>query len=318
MAAECPATAHEFRRWRLDIGLALRSRPWLCSLIILACLAGIVLVLPSSFTASVVDRDGADADNSEEGTASAAAAAWTQPMERRPWPAGDFETRDLLENVYKDLDGFQLRKDDAERSSAKGTFHATYGEFTTGGVNTLMEVLNITHDDVFCDLGSGTGKVVMQVYLARRPLEAVGVELSETRHEKAVEAQGRLWKSTLLPAGAPDSWRGALRYVHGDIMDVDAEIAKCSKIFFCSTVWPKPMLDKMQQKFLNFQFTRSQVLLVSSRELKEFGELLEPRRVAGARFVRHAKVDTSWGASFITLYALKDFENASDSKKGRR
>merc|ERR1711924_118556 len=107
---------------------------------------------------------------------------------------------------------------------------------------------------------------------------------------------------SLAPAVAFEPEVGALTYVHGDVLDSDTALARCSKIFFCSTVWPPELLEKMERKFIDLEFRHKPVLIASSRQLKAFGGIMLENQFPGkARFVSQAKVDTSWGASFISL-----------------
>merc|ERR1719191_1491924 len=106
-----------------------------------------------------------------------------------------------------------MSKSDALAAREKNTtFHATYGEFHAEGVSALLDALNVTGDDVFCDLGSGTGKVVMQAFLERRTREAIGVELSEARHENAIHARDRLAESLGVRVGPKSAMYSRLNF----------------------------------------------------------------------------------------------------------
>eukprot|EP00747_Dinoflagellata_sp_TGD_P165937 gnl/TRDRNA2_/TRDRNA2_187983_c0_seq1.p1 gnl/TRDRNA2_/TRDRNA2_187983_c0~~gnl/TRDRNA2_/TRDRNA2_187983_c0_seq1.p1 ORF type:complete len:299 (-),score=53.31 gnl/TRDRNA2_/TRDRNA2_187983_c0_seq1:90-986(-) len=218
----------------------------------------------------------------------------------KPWPHDAKEVEAIIEQVYDGLDGSSISSEDVEKANATGTFMKTYGEFTEEGVAVLLKELSVSHDDVFCDLGSGAGKVVMQALLSAKPAQAFGIELSEFRHNVADQARERLWRTIESYPGAP-----VLRYLHGDILELDSEVSRCNKIFFCSTVWPQEMLRRMEQKLLSLQFSRRPVIVASSRELKGFGDMFTREKTPGAVFMRHARVDTSWGASFISLYMLR-------------
>jgi len=222
------------------------------------------------------------------------------------WPKSSSEVLEVLARAYDGLDGQRLNKDDLARASELGiTFQKTYGEFTSEGVDVLLETLNVSSGDVFCDLGSGAGKVVMQAYLQRRPKEAIGIELSEARHKLAEVAHSRLL--TLAPAVASDPKSGPLTYVHGDVPNSDSTLSRCNKIFFCSRVWPPELLDKMVHRFISHDFQHKPVWVASSKELKAFGGIMGTNQFPGkARFVRHTRVETSWGASFISLYMLHE------------
>ncbi|CAD7930157.1 unnamed protein product, partial [Amoebophrya sp. A25] len=83
-------------------------------------------------------------------------------------------------------------------AAGSGTHAAVYGElpytsatklFVDGGIYPP----GLYADDVFCDLGSGTGKLVMQAFLTTRVRKAIGVELGRKRHETS-----RLLKQEVL------------------------------------------------------------------------------------------------------------------------
>lgn len=218
----------------------------------------------------------------------------------RAWPQNLTDIEDIIQVAYHRVDGTTISAGDAASSNSEGTFMKTYGEFTPDGVQVLLNELAVGPGDVFCDLGSGVGKVVVQALLARKPSEAMGIELSQERHDGAEIAHHRLTK--LLPSMAEGP---RLRFVHGDILALDEEVARCNKIFFCSTVWPPELLKSMQEKLTSMSFRQTPVLVASSRELKDFGGLSSSAKYKGVEFRNHARVDTSWGASFISMYELK-------------
>lgn len=104
----------------------------------------------------------------------------------------------LLRHAYNGLpDGFSIEPADRQKiQSVDGGLvdasfdAATYGEVTPKGVATLIHALHLDDTSVFYDLGSGRGVAVLQVALQSdvRVQRAVGVELSTSRHEIAVQA----------------------------------------------------------------------------------------------------------------------------------
>lgn len=60
-----------------------------------------------------------------------------------------------------------------------------YGEVTYAGMEPLYEALRCGPDDVFYDLGSGTGKMVLYVALRGEAANSVGLEVGERRHRLA-------------------------------------------------------------------------------------------------------------------------------------
>ena len=65
----------------------------------------------------------------------------------------------------------------------------TYGEFTKKGVESYINYFkkNLTKDDVFYDLGSGLGKMVIHIGECTDVKKSVGIEFSNERHNIAVD-----------------------------------------------------------------------------------------------------------------------------------
>lgn len=91
---------------------------------------------------------------------------------------------------------------------------STYGEVTANGARTLFEAMALgeASDAVFFDLGSGVGRLIVQAWLElpeQALAQAVGVELSPTRHAAANLAWGKLAASgAKLPRmGCPPEFR---------------------------------------------------------------------------------------------------------------
>lgn len=64
------------------------------------------------------------------------------------------------------------------------------GGASTPSISCFQDRLRKT--DVFCDLGSGVGKAVIQVFLASNVRASWGIELGEDRHKKALETKQRV------------------------------------------------------------------------------------------------------------------------------
>lgn len=68
----------------------------------------------------------------------------------------------------------------------------TNGEILYPAVHKLLSGLSLTESDVFVDLGSGTGKVVTQVFLTSVVKEAHGIELVPELHQRALQAAEKM------------------------------------------------------------------------------------------------------------------------------
>jgi len=96
------------------------------------------------------------------------------------------------------------------------------GEVTYDGMENLYAALKLRPDDVFYDLGSGTGKLVLYVALRAQVAKSVGLEIGERRHELASMAGVRLAE---MPADA-NSKLPSLEQPRSEFEVVQADICR--------------------------------------------------------------------------------------------
>ncbi|OWY97587.1 hypothetical protein PHMEG_00031848 [Phytophthora megakarya] len=70
---------------------------------------------------------------------------------------------------------------------ARDQFHLNVGEITMEAISKLIEVANFEDNDVFLDVGSGIGNVLVQVALQTRAARAIGIEIQSSLVTKAME-----------------------------------------------------------------------------------------------------------------------------------
>jgi hypothetical protein len=94
-------------------------------------------------------------------------------------------TSKIIRALYRgEDDGYGISKDEKKAISESGG-NATYGELTPRGFSKLLRKLDPKPSDVFYDLGSGTGKVVLQMAMSAPLKRCVGYELSSSRSSVA-------------------------------------------------------------------------------------------------------------------------------------
>lgn len=73
----------------------------------------------------------------------------------------------------------------------------TYGELTEKGVKQMIEAVGrpIMKDDVFLDIGSGAGKVVLHVAESTSVSKSIGVEMLKERYEVSEKLRDVLYKT---------------------------------------------------------------------------------------------------------------------------
>lgn len=165
-----------------------------------------------------------------------------------------------------------------------------YGEITYEGLGQLLKILNLTLRDVFYDLGSGLGKVVLQTYMTTPVFEAVGIEISPTRYAASEKALNRLKRLHLLPS-SPN-----IHFINNNIGRVN--LNKATVIFMCSTCYPDSFLEDLVSKLQKLPNLR---LIASLKELPEINN-----------FVLDGTVDVSTTWSVQTpVYIYINKQNAS-------
>lgn len=144
----------------------------------------------------------------------------------------------IINDVYKDTSGFFIGTGERTLIEEKGG-NATYGEILPQSVATILAHETIAKESVFYDLGSGTGKVCVQVALAT-PARAIGVELASSRHEVAEHVRAELIDKKILTDPKK------LRFIHDDITHVAIDDATI--IFLCSTCFSEELMRKLAER----------------------------------------------------------------------
>lgn len=123
-----------------------------------------------------------------------------------------------------------------------GNLAARYGEITPRGFRTLAARLEIAERDIFADLGSGVGKACHQAVQEYNVRAACGVELSKTRHDRAVEARRAL--------ASEDAERIAL--VNGDCADAAlwsvGALADATVLWICSELMSDGLMRRIGER----------------------------------------------------------------------
>lgn len=159
-------------------------------------------------------------------------------MNQRPRDAQD--PRTVLRRLYRDEDGYELHGyelDEADDARVRATNSSpTYGEIMPTATDRLIEHLALRDDDVFYDLGSGVGKVVLQVALRAPIRRVVGVELARSRHRIARRVLHQVRAMELLRAKECE-----LRCA--DFMR--APLGDATVVYTCSTAFSTPFMHEL-------------------------------------------------------------------------
>lgn len=100
---------------------------------------------------------------------------------------------------------------------AKHHIMETSGEILYSGINKLLNITTFTDQDVFVDLGSGVGKIVLQVFLNSPVKKAYGIEIVEESHLRALTAAQKVQTDLI------DIDQRELHFICGDFLKTSLE-----------------------------------------------------------------------------------------------
>lgn len=155
-----------------------------------------------------------------------------------------FSVKDTIDTLYKNVSGFGISTQDEEVIIKHGGA-STYGEITYEGVEQLLKQLSLTKNDVFYDLGSGIGKMVVQVYLSTPVKKSVGIELSAERSQKAALIYEQFKKEGHLKQ------QRTLALLQENFLESD--LSDATIIYMASTCFSPEFMEKVTKKLASLK-----------------------------------------------------------------
>jgi hypothetical protein len=147
---------------------------------------------------------------------------------------------DVLFQQYLDLvyDDINAKQDDVQESDR--VVSQASGEIFYSSINKLFSKIVFKEQDVFVDLGSGLGKMVLQVYLQTAVNKVYGIELLPDLHAKAILAA----KKVQHDLSCFTSER-KLTFLCGDFFKIDFQMATI--VFINAICFGQDILMKLGQ-----------------------------------------------------------------------
>jgi precorrin-6B methylase 2 len=175
-----------------------------------------------------------------------------------------FLTEDELNEIYKNLTDTTVET--GKFGEKKDFVESTYGEITYPSVQELIKRVRLGPQDIFIDLGSGNGKVVMQVFSNSGVKKAYGVEFFPERSLRSEKALKNLYK--LKPNLLSED--RVISYQVQNIKDIHY-LGEFTVVFMCSTCYPKELLDIVYDKLKDSKNIRA---VVTHKEFDRFKDFL--------------------------------------------
>lgn len=147
--------------------------------------------------------------------------------------------QDYITTLYQGVSGFISYQPGEKETGEKKKVYLTYGEILYPSVSKIIDYIDINENDVFCDLGSGVGKVALQFFLRTPVKKAYGIEYSQKRNHMAEAAYAQVHKEF------PELYAGGrtLGCASGNFLEMD--ISDATIIYTCSTCFSEDLLSDM-------------------------------------------------------------------------
>ena len=180
------------------------------------------------------------------------------------------ETRRAIRALYKEIDGYLQLGAAEEKRIRSSQSSSVYGEITPAAAEKLIEYMQLGPRDVFYDLGSGVGKLLIHTAMLCRPKRIVGLELSRSRHNMAKTALERAIKEKLLKTKN-------IEFVCADILK--RNLSDATVVYTCSTAFPERFFNKLVKKISTLKAGTRFISLTEVDKLPKELSLIETLRL---------------------------------------
>lgn len=150
-----------------------------------------------------------------------------------------------LDYLYKNKSGVIHYNAEAKELHLQKHIYATYGEILFPSLQKLLAEIGPTANDVFLDMGSGLGKVVVAVSLITSIQTLYGIEAQEP----LVHYSNQMLKQVLAEVWAPQQLSSTphIEFLTGNFLDAKfkAIIDTVTVIYICSTCFSHELMEKI-------------------------------------------------------------------------
>lgn len=165
----------------------------------------------------------------------------------------DFQkAKEIFENLYQSINGYSISLE-ARKKQNLFDKSLTYGEINFDSFYEMLKVVAPKKEDVFYDLGSGTGKAVIAGHLLFDFKKSIGIEIlpalyltskkiKEFYNKKIRKTIKKIWNEELT---------GEIDFLLGDFLNIpffDGDI-----IFANSTCFDEELRNKLENLFLKLK-----------------------------------------------------------------
>jgi len=150
----------------------------------------------------------------------------------------------IFKALYADVAGYDISHQERERVATRD-LSFIYGEVLPPAFSALLQAAAPRPGEVFCDLGSGTGKAIFLAALMADFERLVGVELLTGLGDAARSILAR-YDAEVRPKLPPQKQRQRLEFQDGDLLKAD--LSRVDVAFAHATCFQADLLEKMTVK----------------------------------------------------------------------
>ncbi len=180
----------------------------------------------------------------------------------------------LFETLFSDTNGYHLSVTGRNKLPHATKAH-TYGEVTYDGFKAMLALADPKADEVFYDLGSGTGKAVILASLFVPFKKLIGIEVIKDLYD-ASNSILLQYEKLISENPAILTYRPMISYIHSDFNDADfsdADIIYMNSTCFDYELAHLPFIRKMETLKVGTRVITNSIPLISPYyESKPMGE----------------------------------------------
>lgn len=163
-----------------------------------------------------------------------------------------------LSNLFK-TSGYHISNSE-KRLFSNHQADYTYGEILLSSTDTLIHsILDLSHNDVLYDLGSGIGKFIIQSFITTNITKAVGIELSPKRHYIALSTLSNLISLGYISPSFIST--RTITFIQDDFFNI--KISDATVIYICSTLFSQQTMNRLYHKIIDECHPGTRILTTS-------------------------------------------------------
>ncbi len=194
------------------------------------------------------------------------------------------EAKEIFNELYREIDGISISL--SERNKLNITSKEfVYGEIEFDSFIELLEKIKPSPEDIFYDLGSGTGKPCIAISLAYDIKKAVGYEILESLWEVSNQILKKLKEK--IQKNLPE-----IEFRRGNFLEED--ISDGTIIFSHATCFEDSTMEKLEEKLKKLK-NGSRIILITKKLKSNNFKLLD-----------EGEKKMSWGYATYRIYEKID------------